>query len=160
MILTDQQFSDLFDYIHAAAWENIDEILADDKVNALLTPEKNSFYRKIHNFKSDLDPKLIKSFCFTVLYIFVLTMFAKENDGVIDFTKLDDLIAETEFCSKNNCENLENNDPNLESALNNVKAIVNNHDNTKPKRKYKKDNKICTKKDNPKKVTKQNKKKK
>lgn len=65
----ENNYDELFNYIFIESYKNLDKIIENEKIVSVLNEQNNSYYQRLCNLNPELDIKIIKAHCFTILYI-------------------------------------------------------------------------------------------
>lgn len=73
----EDNYAKLFEYILYESYMNIDNILEDVNIRPVLDQKNNSLYNKMKYVYPMIEEKMIKSYCFTMIYL--LSIFIKDT---------------------------------------------------------------------------------
>lgn len=71
--MNEENFSKIFDYVFTQSYKKIDDILKNEKVAETLTKKNNNYYRNLCILNPRMEKKIIKSYCFSIIYMLILT---------------------------------------------------------------------------------------
>lgn len=87
-----ENFEEIFEYVFRESYDRIDEILKNEKVAEALTEKNNSYYKQLVYLNPTIDVKIIKAYCFSMLYMLILmASYKKKGDNENNNEKNDEV---------------------------------------------------------------------
>lgn len=79
--MDEQKFFEIFNYVFEQSYKKIDVILDNKNIAEMLTESNNNYYKRMCSENPQMDNKIIKCYCFTIIYMLALTTtFGVKND--------------------------------------------------------------------------------